>query len=442
MMISSLFPQKPSYRIGVVAMALAWSGLLMFGATPEATKDTARNPASNITKPDNASTPTTESKTEVAALTQRSRSRGSRGYTSRSGGRQQSGARATRHGNRGARHGNRGGNRGHRGHRGHRGNRVYYLPYGFGLGYYYSGLYAYGGYYGPHGYYGGYRSYYGGHYGRTGAIDLNVKPKKAQVYLDGHFIGKAGKFDGWPSHLFLEEGSYELIFYLEGHETLRKEYKVHKGIVIKEDLTLSPGESTPPELLTQKTIATREPAAVHAEEDQPTAKRRYRVRHGKTRLADRAPIETGDVDFRDEPSRLDLAVYPSDASVYLDGRFLGTGNDLSRWDGDVIVDSGEHVIEVVRPGFQTETKTIHADEGARIQLKNRSKKRINPGSKQETAQTPKGLRRFFLVTGRLLMRGSAIRLMKSSDLSQDADFKTIALVVWFSYLWGSTYDRQ
>ncbi len=88
----------------------------------------------------------------------------------------------------------------------------------------YHSNYAYYGYrsYGHHGYYSQYSPrFYGpdgsvyhgvGAVQNLGALDLNVKPKNTQVYLNGNYIGVTGKFDGFPNFLWLREGTYELTF--------------------------------------------------------------------------------------------------------------------------------------------------------------------------------------------------------------------------------------
>ena len=152
------------------------------------------------------------------------------------------------------------------GSRGHHGHHRYH-----GYGHY--GLYGYGGY-GHHGYYGHHSPYGHGYYGNysarfygpdgnpyrvvstvgdLGALDLNVKPKNAQVYLNGTYIGVSGKFDGRPSYLWLKEGTYELIFLNEGYMTVIREFAIHAGAVIDVKLRLVPGRSVLPEELTSKT---------------------------------------------------------------------------------------------------------------------------------------------------------------------------------------------
>jgi hypothetical protein len=85
-----------------------------------------------------------------------------------------------------------------------------YLGWGYGLSYY-SDPFWYGGF-GYPGYYGGYSGYgygeYGGSgvargYNYTGSLKLKVKPKEAEVYADGYFVGIVDDFDGMFQDLSL-----------------------------------------------------------------------------------------------------------------------------------------------------------------------------------------------------------------------------------------------
>ena len=85
-----------------------------------------------------------------------------------------------------------------------------------------------------------------------GALDLNVKPKKAEVYVDGRYVGLAKDFDGSPGYLWLKEGTHEVIFYKEGYGTVVREFTVHPGAVIEVKQRMVRGESVPAEELTSK----------------------------------------------------------------------------------------------------------------------------------------------------------------------------------------------
>ena len=136
----------------------------------------------------------------------------------------------------------------------HRGLVGFYTPV---LPYY--GFYGPGAYfYGPGAYFYGYPYFRlareGGidpNYARImgwGAIDLNVKPKKAEVWVDGRLIGKVQDFDGYPSYLWLEEGTHRVVLSLGGYRTYDETITIEPGAVVKLKLKLLPGESDPPKV--------------------------------------------------------------------------------------------------------------------------------------------------------------------------------------------------
>jgi hypothetical protein len=60
---------------------------------------------------------------------------------------------------------------------------------------------------------------------------------------------------------------------------------------------------------------------------------------------------------------LHIRVTPPDAAVYLDGDFLAKGSELSRLHGSLPVATGEHLLEVLRPGYRAQTLSILVEGG-------------------------------------------------------------------------------
>lgn len=61
------------------------------------------------------------------------------------------------------------------------------------------------------------------------------------------------------------------------------------------------------------------------------------------------------------PCSLRIAAQPSDASVYLDGRFLGTAKGLPAY--PIVAEGGvAHHVEVVRPGFRSEARSVSPEQ--------------------------------------------------------------------------------
>ena len=79
-----------------------------------------------------------------------------------------------------------------------------------------------------------------------GAIELNVKPNRADVWVDGKYVGEARDLDGYPSYLWLADGGHKLAVYKGGYKTFEEEVAVNRGMKTEIKLRLEPGDSPPP----------------------------------------------------------------------------------------------------------------------------------------------------------------------------------------------------
>jgi PEGA domain-containing protein len=99
---------------------------------------------------------------------------------------------------------------------------------GYGLGYGYGGFF--GGYYDPwyDPWYGAYPGYSGGYQTTSdeGALRLKIKPKNAEVYVDGYFEGVVDDFDGLFQKLHLDPGVHRIEVRAAGYETLTFEVRI------------------------------------------------------------------------------------------------------------------------------------------------------------------------------------------------------------------------
>ncbi len=272
---------------------------------------------------------------------------------------------------------------GRRDYRGH--DYPYYggYPYGYGYGYGYPWGWGWG--WGWYGYYPwspwGVGAYYqpGEAHGDVGALDLDLRPERAQVFLDGHLIGVADDFDGWPRYLWLEKGTYDLVFYHEGFQTIARQYSIYPGVVVDVEDSMVPGQATRPEDLAATSTARRDERLDRREErgegassGEPEWRDRMERERGEMGASggQAEPGEAGEpYDARSQPASLTLSVVPPDAAIYLDGRFLGTGDDILRARGTITVDPGDHELEVVRPGYESKTTSFSAEAGEEVDLK-------------------------------------------------------------------------
>lgn len=115
----------------------------------------------------------------------------------------------------------------------------YYDPYWYGAGLrHYHDPYWYG-YYG-HGY--GYTAWNPGprydYY--TGSLRLKVRPRFAEVYVDGYYAGRVDDYDGVFQRLRLEEGAHHIEIRRAGHAPLEFEVMILPGETITYEGYLEP----------------------------------------------------------------------------------------------------------------------------------------------------------------------------------------------------------
>jgi hypothetical protein len=81
-----------------------------------------------------------------------------------------------------------------------------------------------GGYYDPWwddpGYYGGGYGYGYGYARDEGSLRIKVKPREADVYVDGYFAGEVDDYDGVFQRLRLEPGPHRIELREDGYEPL------------------------------------------------------------------------------------------------------------------------------------------------------------------------------------------------------------------------------
>jgi len=273
------------------------------------------------------------------------------------------------------------------GYRGYYGYRPYYYsPYWyngfyasfyFGLGWapYYAGYYAYGA---PYGYYGAYGypccgyPYPGYAYAAWSSARLEVRPREAQVYVDGYFVGQVDEFDGVFQRLDLPAGEHELAVYMPGYHTYREKtlFRPGEGYHYKAMLEpLPPGAPQDP-----KPQPSPNAAPANQQQPPPYGDPNYggnaapqfpygqpppeRPEPGRTQ-----PMPDRGVERHDSAGfgTLNLKVQPGDAAVTIDGEKWDSTEGGSRLVVQLAV--GPHRIEVRKDGFRTYSGTIDIRPG-------------------------------------------------------------------------------
>jgi len=109
----------------------------------------------------------------------------------------------------------------------------YYGPYGYGYRYFDPWGYGAGGY----GFYGGfYDPWYGGYpadpqggvstSNDEGKLRLKIKPREAEVYVDGYYVGQVDDFDGIFQRLHLDSGPHRIEVRAPGYESLSFDVRI------------------------------------------------------------------------------------------------------------------------------------------------------------------------------------------------------------------------
>ncbi|HXY39767.1 MAG TPA: PEGA domain-containing protein, partial [Vicinamibacteria bacterium] len=181
-----------------------------------------------------------------------------------------------------------------------------------------------------------------------GALDMNVKPKKAEVWVDGRYVADARDLDGDPSYLWLKQGTHHLVVYMSGYRSYERDVDIHVGVIRELKVVLEKGESQPP---------------VPAPPSPPVA-RGETPPEGAEPLGAPAPPRVEAEPEAGPHGTLGLRVQPPDATVYVDGQYRGTARDLRR----MRLPAGHHRIELVRPGFQAVDKEVDLQADRTVDL--------------------------------------------------------------------------
>lgn len=222
----------------------------------------------------------------------------------------------------------------------------YYSPFYYsGFGGWYSGFgwypYPHYGYYGPYPY-----RYYG--YNLSSAR-IQVKPRHAEVFVDGYFVGTVDDFDGWSQRLNVEPGEHEVEIYLAGHRSYRQPVLFRPGATIRIEHVMQPLAAGDQEDARPRPSPTAPARTPYGRDDPDQGPPPRRVP---------APPPQRGAESQDYGA-IEIRVQPADAEVIVDG---------DRWEspaGDVTLQltEGTHRVEVRRSGYRTYSAEIRVRRG-------------------------------------------------------------------------------
>ena len=220
---------------------------------------------------------------------------------------------------------------------------VYYSPFLFSAyAGWYGGWYPYG-WHSPYPYRYPYRPY-----GYAGSARLQVKPRHAEVFVDGYFVGMVDDFDGWSQRLDLEPGEHEIEIYLAGHRTYRQQVLFRPGATVRIEHAMQPLAAGEPE--------EARPSSAAAAARPPAPARRSLPPEPEERPARTVVPETQSGAY----GTVSVRVQPRDAQVLVDGE---------AWDapdaGTIILQlaDGLHRVEIRRSGYRPYSTDLRVRRG-------------------------------------------------------------------------------
>lgn len=240
---------------------------------------------------------------------------------------------------------------------------------GAGFGPYYGGLWSplwynpfYYGFYPIYPAYPGYGYGYGAYY--WSAARLEIKPKNAQVYLDGYYVGVVDQFDGIFQRLDVPTGEHELAVYLPGFHTYTQRVLFRPGETLHFKAILQPlppGAPPEPQPQPQPSPNARQPYQ-RPQYGPPAPYRQPPPEAGEGRpMPPPRPPERGMTRDEGDFGTLAIRVQPANAIVTIDGE---------RWDSPdggsrllVQLAAGQHRIDVSKDGYKPYSATIEIRPG-------------------------------------------------------------------------------
>jgi hypothetical protein len=201
------------------------------------------------------------------------------------------------------------------------------------------------------------------------SVRLEIKPKQAEVFVDGYYAGVVDDFDGTFQRLRLPPGEHEIEVYLNGYHTFRERVLLtpDNTLKIKHEMEkLGPNDQPEP----RPQPIPPPPQTGGAAPRQPGY---MPGRPPQGRQTPQPPAPTAPPDTRESRppesgalGSLALHLQPSDAEVIVDGqRWLGpAGQDRPA----IELSEGRHTIEIRKPGYRTYVTDVDIKRGETTQL--------------------------------------------------------------------------
>ena len=225
-----------------------------------------------------------------------------------------------------------------------------------------------GGYYAPFWGYDPWYGYYGYPYGPYpypypyyafdpgSSVRVEVKPRQAEVYVDGYYAGVVDDFDGVFQRLPVYPGEHEIELYLDGYRAVKQKVYTAAGRTFKlkyEMVKLGAGEQAEP-----RPEPPPPPPGPQGEAQAPPPR-------GPARRMPPQQVPQQPGAQRPDQSAygsISIRVQPSDAEILIDGeKWRSSESQQERL--IIQVAEGSHTIEVQKSGFRTYVTQVDVRRG-------------------------------------------------------------------------------
>ena len=210
-----------------------------------------------------------------------------------------------------------------------------------------------------------YRNY---NFAPEASVKLEVKPKEAEVYIDGYYAGIVDDFDGAFQRLRVDPGEHEIALYLDGYRPVTQKLYLTANNTFKVKYTmekLAAGEPAPPrpQPLNPPAAQGGQPPMQQPPQGYPRMPPQRGPGPGGRRMPPPPPPQ-GEAP-RGQPQSaygtLSVRVQPGDAEISIDGQpWRGpAGQDR------LVVElaEGSHTVEIRKSGYRTYVTQVDVRRG-------------------------------------------------------------------------------
>jgi hypothetical protein len=219
----------------------------------------------------------------------------------------------------------------------------------------------------PYGY--GYRSYE-----PEASVRLEVKPKEAEVYVDGYYAGIVDDFDGTFQRLRVPPGEHEIELWLDGYRTVRQKVFLTQDNTFRVKYQmerLASGQASEPKPQPLEPPDGNQPRMQQPRMQGPMGRGPMTRRMPPPPPDDPNEPQNPDAPRAPEPPRgragngaygtLAIRVQPNDAQISIDGEpWRGPGGQERL---TVEVAEGSHTVEIRKSGYRTYVTQIDVRRG-------------------------------------------------------------------------------